>query len=56
VSSRYEPLIFRLGLAGLLLVLGLFGYRIVADPVSPGRVATTTTSVPGGSPTIYSGP
>jgi hypothetical protein len=46
VSPRYERLLFRLGIVGLVLLAGAFVYRTVVNPPGPDRVraqATTTT-------------
>lgn len=48
MTPRYERLMFRVALVGLVVVLGFFGYRTVVDPtVAPQVRPPTTTTVPG---------
>jgi hypothetical protein len=49
VSPRFERLLFRLSLVGLVFAVAVFGYRVFVNPPGPNNVGTrptTTTSAP----------
>jgi hypothetical protein len=59
VSPRYERLLFRFGLVGIVLLAGAFVYRTVVNPPGPDRVRvleSTTTEAPEETTTTTTAP
>lgn len=51
MSPRYERLMFRLGLLGLVIVVAVFVYRTEVNPPGPNGARRTTTTVEGATTT-----